>query len=100
MDPLSAGGLRGDPHYGYVLPPRRPADSRSLPIREEPVLFIRIVPILAALLVTPALAAPSFLVDSEWLAEHRDDPRLRILEVRYHPHRYFTVGHIPGAVQV
>lgn len=23
-----------------------------------------------------------------------------ILEVRYHPHRYFTVGHIPGAIQV
>jgi thiosulfate/3-mercaptopyruvate sulfurtransferase len=23
-----------------------------------------------------------------------------VLEVRYHPHRYFTVGHIPGAVQV
>jgi len=44
--------------------------------------------------------APSFLVESEWLEEHIDDANLRVLEVRYYPHRYFTIGHIPGAVQV
>ncbi|HEY9146227.1 MAG TPA: rhodanese-like domain-containing protein [Thiobacillus sp.] len=58
---------------------------------------------LFALLVTlPALAAgkPAFLVDSDWLGEHIDDENLLVLEVRYHPHRYLTVGHIPGAVQV
>lgn len=48
----------------------------------------------------PAAAAPAFLVDADWLAEHIEDPGLIVLEVRYHPHRYFTVGHIPGAVQV
>lgn len=48
----------------------------------------------------PAWATPGFLVDSDWLAEHIDDDKLVILEVRYHPHRFFTVGHIPGAVQV
>ncbi len=48
----------------------------------------------------PALAARDFLVDAAWLEEHIDDPGLVLLEVRYHPHRYFTVGHIPGAVQV
>ncbi|MES9831934.1 MAG: rhodanese-like domain-containing protein [Candidatus Thiodiazotropha sp. DIVDIV] len=47
-----------------------------------------------------ARAEPTFLVDSEWLTEHIDDEALVILEVRYHPHRYFTVGHVPGAVQV
>ena len=47
-----------------------------------------------------AVASPSFLVDADWLAEHIEDPGLIVLEVRYHPHRYFTVGHIPGAVQV
>jgi len=47
-----------------------------------------------------ALARPGFLVDAEWLAEHLDDDGLVVLEVRYHPHRYFTLGHIPGAVQV
>ena len=45
-------------------------------------------------------AQRNFLVDSEWLGEHIDDDNLVILEVRYHPHRYYTIGHIPGAVQV
>lgn len=45
-------------------------------------------------------SASDFLVDSEWLSEHLDDEKTIVLEVRYHPHRYFTVGHIQGAVQV
>ncbi|MEG3619692.1 rhodanese-like domain-containing protein [Magnetovibrio sp. PR-2] len=40
------------------------------------------------------------LVDTDWLEQHIDDDNLVILEVRYHPHRYYTIGHIPGAVQV
>lgn len=49
-----------------------------------------------------ALAAdrPDFLVDADWLAERLTDPKQVILEVRYHPHRHTTVGHIPGAIQV
>ncbi len=47
-----------------------------------------------------AWAEPEFLVDADWLAEHIEDENLVVLEVRYHPHRYYTVGHIPGAVQV
>ena len=47
-----------------------------------------------------AYAQPDFLVDADWLAEHIEDENLVVLEVRYHPHRYYTVGHIPGAVQV
>jgi thiosulfate/3-mercaptopyruvate sulfurtransferase len=43
---------------------------------------------------------PDFLVDADWLAEHLKDPKLVLLEVRYHPHRHATVGHIPGAIQV
>lgn len=46
------------------------------------------------------LANRDFLVDSDWLSERIEDKNIRILEVRYHPHRYFTIGHIPGAVQV
>ncbi|HDK38292.1 MAG TPA: sulfurtransferase [Thiolapillus brandeum] len=45
-------------------------------------------------------ASPEFMIDSDWLSEHKEDKNLVILEVRYHPHRYFTVGHIPGAIQV
>jgi len=51
-------------------------------------------------LARPALADRSFLVDADWLAAKINDPKTVVLEVRYHPHRYFTVGHIPGAVQV
>ena len=50
--------------------------------------------------LSPALAAREFLIDADWLAEHIEDDNLIVLEVRYHPHRYFTIGHIPGAVQV
>lgn len=45
-------------------------------------------------------ARPDFLVDPDWPAEHIDDDNFVVLGVRYHPHRYYTVGHIPGAVQV
>ncbi|MES9830855.1 MAG: sulfurtransferase [Candidatus Thiodiazotropha sp. DIVDIV] len=52
------------------------------------------------LITSTCLAEPDFLVESDWLSEHIDDDNLVILEVRYHPHRYYTVGHIPGAIQV
>jgi len=56
--------------------------------------------LLACCLPLETVASPGLLVDAEWLAERIDDPKLVVLEVRYLPHRYFTVGHIPGAVQV
>lgn len=56
--------------------------------------------LLLLLLPCAAWSRPAFLVDADWLAEHLEDENLVVLEVRYHPHRYFTVGHIPGAVQV
>ncbi len=56
---------------------------------------------LATFLATPVFADRSFLVDADWLAAEKSrNPKLVILEVRYHPHRHFTVGHIPGAIQV
>jgi thiosulfate/3-mercaptopyruvate sulfurtransferase len=59
--------------------------------------FLLLVALMGA---APAHADPAYLVDADWLAEHIEDDNLLVLEVRYHPHRYFTVGHIPGAVQV
>lgn len=58
--------------------------------------------LLSLLAFAPAAqAARDFLVDADWLAdEQANNPKLIVLEVRYHPHRYFTVGHIPGAIQV
>lgn len=61
---------------------------------------LMLVVVVGLLSFTHARAEQDFLVDAAWLESHIDDPKLRILEVRYHPHRYFTVGHIPGAVQV
>lgn len=58
---------------------------------------------LLLLLVAAASAqatAPDFLVDAGWLEAKLKDPKLVVLEVRYFPHRYQTVGHIPGAIQV
>jgi len=63
----------------------------------------RVWPLLTLVLLLfagPARADRGFLVDADWLASKLDDPKTVVLEVRYHPHRYFTVGHIPGAVQV
>ncbi len=66
--------------------------------------MLNLIRVLISLLIfifaLPAMADRSFLVDSVWLEEHINDSNLVILEVRYHPHRYYTVGHIPGAVQV
>ena len=64
------------------------------------IFFTSLVGLLLLTLTTLAQANPAYLVDSEWLEERINDPGLVILEVRYYPHRYFTVGHIPGARQV
>lgn len=59
-----------------------------------------IIALTFSLLSIQVSADRSLLVDSDWLSEHIDDENLVVLEVRYHPHRYFTIGHIHGAVQV
>lgn len=56
--------------------------------------------LLLSFFTVTAQANRDFLVDSDWLAEHIDDDNLVVLEVRYEPHRYYTIGHIPGAIQV
>ncbi len=61
---------------------------------------LKLLGLLSALLTLPLQAAPGFLVGADWLSEHIGDERLLVLEVRYHPHRHFTIGHIPGAIQV
>ena len=59
-----------------------------------PLIFI------ISLFPTLLLAMPDYFVDSEWLADNIEERNVMVMEVRYHPHRYFTVGHIPGAIQV
>lgn len=62
--------------------------------------LFRAVLVWLAVLSAPAFADRAFMVDADWLAAEMKNPKLVVLEVRYHPHRYHTVGHIPGAVQV
>src|SRR3954454_12969146 len=47
----------------------------------------------------------SYLVSTEWLAEHLDDPKVRIVDCRYYfdgrqGHEEYAKGHIPGAVHL
>ncbi|WP_322802518.1 sulfurtransferase [Thermoflexus sp.] len=43
-------------------------------------------------------ADPLALVDTEWVAQHLQDPKVRIVEVDYDPASAYHLGHIPGAV--
>jgi thiosulfate/3-mercaptopyruvate sulfurtransferase len=44
-------------------------------------------------------ARPDVLVSTEWVEDHLDDPRVRILECNEDPYLY-AAGHIPGAVRI
>jgi thiosulfate/3-mercaptopyruvate sulfurtransferase len=44
-------------------------------------------------------AHPEYLVETDWVAEHLDDPNVRIIESDEDPLLY-RMGHVPGAVQV
>jgi thiosulfate/3-mercaptopyruvate sulfurtransferase len=44
-------------------------------------------------------ANPKVLVDTDWVAQHLDDPTVRIIESNEDPLLYSS-GHIPGAVEV
>jgi thiosulfate/3-mercaptopyruvate sulfurtransferase len=41
---------------------------------------------------------PEVLVETSWVKEHLNDPKVRIAEVDYDPTANFNLGHIPGAV--
>ena len=44
-------------------------------------------------------AHPEYLVETDWVAEHLNDPKVRIIESDEDPLLY-KMGHVPGAVQV
>ena len=43
-------------------------------------------------------AHPETLVDTEWVAKHLNDPKVRVAEVDYDPTANYGMGHLPGAV--
>jgi thiosulfate/3-mercaptopyruvate sulfurtransferase len=49
-------------------------------------------------LVSQPYAHPDVLVETDWVAEHLSDPKVRIAEVDYDPSANYALGHIPDAV--
>jgi len=45
-----------------------------------------------------AYAHPEVLVETDWLAAHLSDPKLRVAEVDYDPTANYEMGHVPGSV--
>jgi thiosulfate/3-mercaptopyruvate sulfurtransferase len=43
-------------------------------------------------------AHPEVLVESDWLASHLNDPKVRVAEVDYDPAANYDLGHVPGSV--
>jgi thiosulfate/3-mercaptopyruvate sulfurtransferase len=45
-----------------------------------------------------AYAHPEVLVETDWLASHLNDPKVRVAEVDYDPAANYEMAHLPGAV--
>jgi thiosulfate/3-mercaptopyruvate sulfurtransferase len=48
--------------------------------------------------MSEAYAHPEVLVETAWVAEHLNDPAVRIAEVDYDPVANYQMGHLPGSV--
>ena len=45
-------------------------------------------------------AHPEVLVDTNWVDQHKNDPKVRVAEVDYDPTANYTLGHMPGSVLI
>ena len=43
-------------------------------------------------------ADPNALVSTGWVAEHTNDPKVKIIEVDVEPAKGYAVGHVKGAI--
>jgi thiosulfate/3-mercaptopyruvate sulfurtransferase len=43
-------------------------------------------------------ACPNVLVNTQWINDHLNDPKVRIIEIDYNPATSYMLGHIPTAV--
>jgi thiosulfate/3-mercaptopyruvate sulfurtransferase len=48
--------------------------------------------------VSEAYAHPEALVTTQWVADHLEDPDVRVAEVDYDPASNYSQGHVPGSV--
>lgn len=69
------------------------------------IQFLSLLAIVVAITLSPGLVSPAAttttidFVTPQWLAEHAQDPKLRVLDVRINPLDYIG-GHVPGAVNI
>jgi thiosulfate/3-mercaptopyruvate sulfurtransferase len=45
-------------------------------------------------------AHPEVLVDTNWVDQHKNDPKVRVAEVDYDPTANYELGHVPGSVLI
>jgi thiosulfate/3-mercaptopyruvate sulfurtransferase len=45
-------------------------------------------------------AHPEVLVDTDWVDQHKNDPKVRVAEVDYDPTANYALGHVPGSVLI
>jgi thiosulfate/3-mercaptopyruvate sulfurtransferase len=45
-------------------------------------------------------AHPEVLVDTNWVDQHNNDPKVRVAEVDYDPTANYALGHVPGSVLI
>ena len=45
-------------------------------------------------------AHPEVLVYTNWVDQHKNDPKVRVAEVDYDPTANYTLGHVPGSVLI
>ena len=45
-------------------------------------------------------AHPEVLVDTNWVDQHKNDPKVRVVEVDYDPTANYALGHVPGSVLI
>ena len=43
---------------------------------------------------------PEVLVDTNWVDQHKNDPKVRVAEVDYDPTANYELGHVPGSVLI
>lgn len=77
----------------------KPAKSKLLAFLVSLLMAAIAIPFLSSVPSLANTTANVQFVQPTWIAEHTNDPKLRILDVRLNPFDYFT-DHIPNAVHI
>ncbi|HXH08736.1 MAG TPA: sulfurtransferase [Alphaproteobacteria bacterium] len=72
--------------------------GRALTATSQMVMFCLALATAVVWASTGGYARPELLAETEWLAQHLNDPSLRLVDMR--PEEAYRKGHIPGAVNL